>query len=145
MDQEELCLHAMHTRICRGISLTFCLYLIAIFGHAQTAKSSISFDATSKVFRIDGGDVSYIFGINNLNGLQPIYWGSRLSNGDTWPQAHTNEGHVILRSSQRHDPAGVSPGGGLDSTSSRRSRSPFLTAIATSFSITSRTASMATL
>jgi alpha-galactosidase len=58
------------------------------------AQNDISFNSADKVFRIDGGDVSYVFGINDLNELQPIYWGTRLGKSDAFPQPHTNEGNV---------------------------------------------------
>jgi len=58
------------------------------------AQNGISFNSASKVFRIDGGDVSYVFGINNLDELQPIYWGARLGTRDGFPQPHTNRGHA---------------------------------------------------
>ncbi len=84
-------LHVMSLRTCRRILAITCILFGALFAHGQQAPPSIRFDSTSKVFRIDGGDVSYIFGINDLNGLQPIYWGSRLGGGDTFPQAHSNK------------------------------------------------------
>jgi alpha-galactosidase len=60
--------------------------------YAQNA--AIRFDAASKVFRLDGGQVSYVFGINEQNELQPLYWGARLGDTDSFPAAHTNEGHA---------------------------------------------------
>ncbi|MFT4113553.1 alpha-galactosidase [Silvibacterium sp.] len=59
--------------------------------HAQEAAT---YDAATKVFRIDGGNVTYAFGINDLDELQPVYWGARLKPGDPLPAAHTNEGHA---------------------------------------------------
>ena len=57
-----------------------------MFAGAQQAQPSIRFDEGSKVFRIDGGDVSYVFGINNRDELQSIYWGTRLSAADSFPE-----------------------------------------------------------
>ena len=61
-----------------------------MFAHAQPTGASIRFDDSSKVFRIDGGDVSYVFGINNRNELQAVYWGARLGAGDTFPPTHVS-------------------------------------------------------
>ncbi|HEX3435227.1 MAG TPA: alpha-galactosidase, partial [Pseudacidobacterium sp.] len=61
---------------------------------AQTA--SIHYDERTRVFRIDGGNVSYAFGVNDLNQLQPLYWGARLATSDTLGPAHTNSGHAAF-------------------------------------------------
>ena len=58
------------------------------------AQNAIRFDAATKVFRLDGGDVSYAFGVNDLQELQPIYWGARLGANDAFPTPHTNPGNV---------------------------------------------------
>jgi len=39
------------------------------------------FEPASKVFRLDGGAVSYVFGVNPRGELQQIYWGGRLGAG----------------------------------------------------------------
>lgn len=52
--------------------------------HAQ-GPSDIHFDEASKVFRIDAGGVTYAFGINNLNELQPVYWGGQVGGEDKFP------------------------------------------------------------
>ncbi len=59
---------------------------------AVAAQEAVHYEAASKVFRLDGGDVSYVFGINDVNELQPLYWGARLGAGDHFAAAHTNEG-----------------------------------------------------
>ncbi len=53
--------------------------------HAQT--SSARFDEGSKVFRLDGGNVTYAFGVNARGELQQLYWGGRLGAADRIPQA----------------------------------------------------------
>lgn len=50
---------------------------------AGTAK----YYAATKVFRIDGKDVSYAFGVNPRGELQQIYWGGRVADGDGFPAA----------------------------------------------------------
>ena len=54
---------------------------------AQLAVAS--FDATSKVFRLDGGPTSYVFGVNEKGELQQLYWGGRLGATDSFQQART--------------------------------------------------------
>jgi len=82
----------LHLRTSCRILLAVSFSLAALSAHPQPAKPSIRFDAASKVFRIDGGDISYVFGVNDLNELQPIYWGSRLADTDLFSPAHTSEG-----------------------------------------------------
>src|SRR6202453_1268184 len=53
--------------------------------HAS-AQSVARFDSSAKVFRLDGGDVSYVFGVNTRGELQQLYWGGRLSATDSFPQ-----------------------------------------------------------
>jgi hypothetical protein len=54
---------------------------------------SLSLLATSscfgQVFRLDGGNSTYAFGVNERGELQPLYWGGRLSPRDTVPSAHS--------------------------------------------------------
>ncbi|HWT67347.1 MAG TPA: alpha-galactosidase [Terracidiphilus sp.] len=51
------------------------------------AQSSVSFDKSTSVFRIDGGNVTYSFGVNQRGELQQLYWGGRLAAGDHIPAA----------------------------------------------------------
>jgi alpha-galactosidase len=51
------------------------------------AQSSVSFDKSTSVFRIDGGNVTYSFGVNSRGELQQLYWGGRLAAGDHIPAA----------------------------------------------------------
>ena len=46
------------------------------------AQSPASYDETAKVFRLDGGDVTYAFGVNARGELQQLYWGGRLASTD---------------------------------------------------------------
>jgi alpha-galactosidase len=60
------------------------LVMFASSGAAQSAH--VAFDSAAKVFRLDGGNMSYIFGVNPRGELQQIYWGGRLGDKDTIPQ-----------------------------------------------------------
>jgi alpha-galactosidase len=44
---------------------------------------------TPQVFRLDGGNSTYVFGVNDHGELQPIYWGGRLGAHDPIPSAHS--------------------------------------------------------
>ena len=55
---------------------------VAASAQPQVAESRANFDSTNKVFRLDGGGVSYIFGVNPKGELQQIYWGGRLAATD---------------------------------------------------------------
>ena len=46
----------------------------------------VSYDGASKEFRLDGGNTSYVFGINSRGELQQMYWGGRLAATDRFPQ-----------------------------------------------------------
>jgi len=60
---------------------------VAVSAQPQITDSRTNFDSTNKVFRLDGGGVSYIFGVNPKGELQQIYWGGRLAATDSFPQA----------------------------------------------------------
>src|SRR5258708_31804466 len=49
---------------------------------ASTQPASTTFDSATKVFRLDGGNVSYVFGVNPRGELQQIYWGGKLAATD---------------------------------------------------------------
>jgi len=55
------------------------LILSAVSGGAQTTQ----------VFRLDGGDSTYAFGVNERGELQPLYWGGRVGPQDNIPPAHS--------------------------------------------------------
>ncbi len=44
---------------------------------------------TAQVFRLDGGNSTYAFGVNEHGELQPLYWGGRLGPHDSVPPAHS--------------------------------------------------------
>lgn len=61
---------------------SFSMFISPPIAHAQ---NDIRFDEASKVFRIDAGGMTYAFGINNVNALQPVYWGGQVSSEDKFP------------------------------------------------------------
>jgi alpha-galactosidase len=50
-------------------------------------SSAIHYDVSTKVFRLDGGGVTYAFGVNDAGELQPVYWGRAVGLQDTFPAA----------------------------------------------------------
>src|SRR6266702_5971834 len=44
-----------------------------------------------EVFRLDGGDSTYAFGVNERGELQTLYWGGRLGAHDRIPPAHSQK------------------------------------------------------
>ncbi len=54
---------------------------------AGAQSSGATFDESTKVFRLDGGNVTYAFGVNARGDLQQIYWGGRLGASDQIPPA----------------------------------------------------------
>ncbi len=54
---------------------------------AEAQPSTVSFDSATQVFRLDGGNVSYVFGVNPRGELQQLYWGGRLGATDSFPAA----------------------------------------------------------
>jgi alpha-galactosidase len=53
------------------------------FGEASPAR----FDEANKVFRLDGGNTTYAFGVNARGELQQLYWGGRIAATDPIPAA----------------------------------------------------------
>ena len=69
---------------------------------AQSA--SVHFNAANKVFRLDGGNVSYAFGVNARGELQQIYWGGRLAETDALPAATPKHEWASFDSSYTNTP-----------------------------------------
>jgi alpha-galactosidase len=63
------------------------LLLLSASVLASSQSASVGFDPDNKVFRLDGGNVSYVFGINSRGELQQLYWGGRLAPSDRFPAA----------------------------------------------------------
>jgi len=65
----------------------------ASMGLAPTAIADVVFSDTNKVFRLDGGGVTYAFGINAKGQVQALYWGGALTAGDVLPQPTVTPDH----------------------------------------------------
>src|SRR3981189_268903 len=73
----------MAPRTFRSLILSLFLVLVTCTFSAQQPGSAVRFFQQSRVFRIDAGETTYAFGVNEKNELQTIYWGGRLSDNDT--------------------------------------------------------------
>jgi alpha-galactosidase len=71
--------------VLKTFSVALALFAASLVASAQPAVTT--FDPASKVFRLDGGGVSYVFGVNPRGELQQLYWGGRLAATDAFPQA----------------------------------------------------------
>jgi alpha-galactosidase len=69
----------------KAFSSAVILLVGTLSAYAQPAMAS--YEAATKVFRLDGGGVSYVFGVNPRGELQQMYWGGRLGATDQFPQA----------------------------------------------------------
>src|SRR5579871_4195581 len=73
------------TRIALAVLL---FLLITCTPSILAAPPAITYDSAAKTFRLDAASVSYVFGINERNELQSLYWGNRLAPSDRVPAAH---------------------------------------------------------
>jgi alpha-galactosidase len=70
-------------------TFSFALALLSASLSGLAQDSHATFNASTKVFRLDGGGATYAFGVNERGELQQIYWGGRLGGGDEFPAAHS--------------------------------------------------------
>jgi alpha-galactosidase len=87
--------------------LKTCLSALFLLSAALTVtaqNAEVRFDATPKIFRLDGGGVSYVFGVNTRGELQQLYWGGRLGPTDRFPQARPLPGWASFDSSYTNTP-----------------------------------------
>jgi alpha-galactosidase len=71
---------SLKVRFSSVVSRSFFLTLLAV----ASSKAQ-----TTQVFRLDGGNSTYAFGVNERGELQPLYWGGRLASHDIVPPAHS--------------------------------------------------------
>jgi alpha-galactosidase len=64
---------------------TFCVSILLATATVLAAQPSPSGNNSSKVFRLDGGNTTYAFGVNARGELQQMYWGGRLAADDHLP------------------------------------------------------------
>jgi alpha-galactosidase len=71
-----------HLRMCVSPILATVIFFTLFAVNSSSAQ-------TAQVFRLDGGDSTYAFGVNEHSELQPLYWGGRLGAHDVVPPAHS--------------------------------------------------------
>ena len=64
----------------RNIFSALLLLSTPVVGFGQPSIARL--DEATKVFRLDGGNVTYAFGVNSRGELQQLYWGGRLAATD---------------------------------------------------------------
>jgi len=69
----------MSTIVCR---LAGAAFFTSVLLSTTSAHAAAGYDADARVFRLDGGDVTYAFGISPQGYLQAVYWGGRLADSD---------------------------------------------------------------
>jgi alpha-galactosidase len=89
---------------CRKLILLLMILLSSMYTYTFGQSAPIQFDSQTRVFRIDGGNTSYIFGISSANTLQPLYWGARLGQTDDLGPAHVGDGQSAFDL-----PSGITP------------------------------------
>jgi alpha-galactosidase len=88
------------------------IFAATALSHAA-AHAEAGFDAGRRVFRLDGGDVTYAFKIDGAGLLQSVYWGARLAAADPIdaPQARALSGFDVAANVVPQEYAGW--GGGI--------------------------------
>jgi alpha-galactosidase len=66
------------------IFILFVVFATSVFCDGQPG-SAVRFSQQNRVFRIDAGEMTYAFGVNERSELQSIYWGGRLGDEDAIP------------------------------------------------------------
>ena len=51
----------------------------------QQNSARVTYDPSSRVFRMDAADVTYVLGVNEQEQVQTLYWGKRLRHADPPP------------------------------------------------------------
>ncbi len=74
----------MRTNMLRTFSSVVALLSVSAVAFAQAPATH---DPETRVFRLDGGNTSYAFGVNSRGELQQLYWGGRLGATDHLPEA----------------------------------------------------------
>ena len=95
-------------------AVTPVLALLVASAVTSAQPAPVRFDAATKVFRMDGGVSSYVFGVNARGELQQLYWGGRLGASDTFPAAKVMPEWASFDASYTNTPQEyVGWGGGL--------------------------------
>ncbi|WP_263351411.1 alpha-galactosidase [Acidicapsa acidisoli] len=87
------------------LSISVALPLVAFLAFCTQAFAQPESSSPSQpVFRLDGGDTTYAFGVNERGELQQLYWGGRISAQDAVPPAHPEKELASFDSSYNNTP-----------------------------------------
>jgi alpha-galactosidase len=76
--------------VLRVLRLTCVLIFLAVAPFAAVAaQAPVRYLETTKTFVLDGGKTSYVFGINDQNMLQHVYWGRNVWRDEDFAAAHS--------------------------------------------------------
>jgi alpha-galactosidase len=82
------------------LGIALCALVLAGPLTAQTAQK----ESAGPVFRLDGGNVTYAFGVNERGELQQLYWGGRVAAADAIEPAHSDREWASFDSSYNNTP-----------------------------------------
>lgn len=83
--QLSFCRVAGCAKVFGGVRVAAAAILLSIAmapGMNAEVKHTVTIDSGSQTFRLDGGDTTYVFGINEKGEVQSVYWGKKLSGAD---------------------------------------------------------------
>ncbi len=103
--------------LARCVLIAFVLSAWCASAFAEDLRASIHYEPGSRIFRINAGGSSYIFGVNEKGELQSIYWGRKLAASDQFPAAHSLPPQASFTASVNTTPQEFTGwGGGLYNT-----------------------------
>lgn len=85
-----------------------CFFAFGLCAHAQSlpqrVNASIQYDSSTRVFRINAANITYVLGINERGEVQALYWGARLPESDHFAAAHSMPAHASFDDSNNTTP-----------------------------------------
>src|SRR5260221_14469137 len=73
----------------RASLILFAASLSATLNGNSAYEQNSAASAPAQIFRLDGGNTTYAFSVNERGELQPLYWGGRVGAHDAFPAAHS--------------------------------------------------------
>jgi alpha-galactosidase len=82
----------------------FFIVLIISLGLCGPLFAGTHYNSAARTFRLDGGNATYAFGVNERGELQQIYWGPRLAEQDEFPSAKSMQEWASFDDSYNNTP-----------------------------------------
>ncbi len=73
----------------QNILSSLAILTVTLVPFSLPAPSHAAPAGVGQMFRLDGGDTTYVFGVNERGELQALYWGGKLAPGDKSAAAHS--------------------------------------------------------